>query len=203
VIGQAVHIVDSNWIAITTTKNVDLSIPGYIKEALHKLQHPTPTRPENAPRTWIPPVYGAKTQYIEVNQDIPLIPQKDVTRIQQLAGTLLYYARALDPRLILPVNVLASEQTQATAATAYKVIKLLKYYAPHPEAKFRYHASDMILHIHNDALYLSEREAKGRSGGFCYMASNIDSKNNLTNGAILIISTILNHVMSSAAEAEI
>jgi hypothetical protein len=35
------------------------------------------------------------------------------------------------------------------------------------------------------------------------MGSNIDSNNKLTNGAILIISTILKHVMSSAAEAAI
>jgi hypothetical protein len=35
------------------------------------------------------------------------------------------------------------------------------------------------------------------------MGSNIDSKNKLANGAILIISMILKHVMSSAAEAEI
>jgi hypothetical protein len=60
-------------------KFVDLSMPGYIKEALHKFQHPTPTLPENPPHTWNPPVYGAKTQYIAAQQDIPLIPQKDVT----------------------------------------------------------------------------------------------------------------------------
>jgi hypothetical protein len=35
------------------------------------------------------------------------------------------------------------------------------------------------------------------------MVSNIDSKNNLNNGAILIISTVLKHVMPSAAKAEI
>jgi hypothetical protein len=44
---------------------VDLSMPGYIKAALHKFQHPPPTRPENSPHTWSLPVYGAKTQYIE------------------------------------------------------------------------------------------------------------------------------------------
>jgi hypothetical protein len=52
-------------------------------------------------------------------------------------------------------------------------------------------------------LYLSEREAKSRAGGLFYMGRNIDSKNKLTNGAILIIITILKHVMSSAAETEI
>jgi hypothetical protein len=33
------------------------------------------------------------------------------------------------------------------------------------------------------------------------MESNIDSQNKITNGAILIISTIIKRVMSSAAEA--
>jgi hypothetical protein len=115
-------------------------MPGYIKAALHKFQHPTPTHPENAPHAWSSPVYGAKTQYIEAQQYSPLLPQQDITRNQLLAGTLLYYVRAMDPTLILPVNVLASEQTQATAATADKVIKLLNYFATHPEAKLRYHA---------------------------------------------------------------
>jgi hypothetical protein len=35
------------------------------------------------------------------------------------------------------------------------------------------------------------------------MDSNTDKPNKLTNGAILIISTVLKHVMPSAAEAEI
>jgi hypothetical protein len=43
---------------------VYLSLP-YIKAALHKYQHPAPTRPEHAPHQWNPPVYRAKTQYVE------------------------------------------------------------------------------------------------------------------------------------------
>jgi hypothetical protein len=66
----------------------------------------------------------------------------------------------------LPVDFLPSEQTQATVATADKVIKLLNYCASHPEAKLRYHAPDMILNIHSDALYLSKREAKSKAGDY-------------------------------------
>jgi hypothetical protein len=95
---------------------VDLSMPGYIKAALHKYQHPAPTRPEHAPHQWNPPVYGAKTQYVEDTQDGPALSPKDVTRLQQLGGTLLYYDRAVDPMLIMPLNGLASEQKRATAA---------------------------------------------------------------------------------------
>jgi hypothetical protein len=60
----------------------------------------------------------------------------------------------------MPVNVLASEKTTATAATADN------YCTTHPEATLRYHASDTILNIHSDASYLSERGAKSRAGGF-------------------------------------
>jgi hypothetical protein len=103
----------------------------------------------------------------------------------------------------MPINVLASEQSNATYNTADKVIKLLNYCNTHPETKKRYHASDMILHIHSDASYLSENEAKSRAGGFFYMGNKNKTDKKLTNGAILIISKVLKHVISSAAEAEI
>jgi hypothetical protein len=45
-------------------RTVALSMPGYIKAALHKCQHAAPARPEHTPHTWNPPVYGAKTQYV-------------------------------------------------------------------------------------------------------------------------------------------
>jgi hypothetical protein len=61
----------------------------------------------------------------------------------------------------------------------------------------------MILHIHSDASYLPENKSKSRAGGFFYMGSNTKTNKKLTNGAILIISKVLKHVMSSEAEAEI
>jgi hypothetical protein len=60
----------------------------------------------------------------------------------------------------------------------------------------------MILHIHRVS-YLSEKEAKSRAGGLIYMDSSTNTDKALTNGALLIISKVLKHVMSSAADAEI
>jgi hypothetical protein len=184
-------------------RTVDLSMPGYIKAALHKYQHPAPARPEHAPHTWNLPIYGAKTQFVTETTLSPALSDKEVNKLQQLTGTLLYYARAVDPTLIMPINVLASEQSNATEITADKVIKLLNYCNTHPETKIRYHASDMILHIHSEASHLSENEAKSRAGGFFYMGSTNKNNKKLTNGAILIVSKVLKHAMSSAAEAEI
>jgi hypothetical protein len=191
---------DSNWIGIT---KIDLLI--YPCRATSR-QHYTNSNIQHQHALKMHHTHGARLYMAPKHNtwrstNTALCFLKRMSHIQQLAGTLLYYARALYPTLILPVNVLASEQTQATAATSDKVIKLLNYCATHLEAKLRYHASGMILNMHSDASYLSEREAKNRAGGFFYMGSNIDSKNKLTNRAILIISTILKHVMSSEAEA--
>jgi hypothetical protein len=129
-------------------------MPGYIKAALQKLLNTVPAGQEHAPHTWNRPVYGAKTQYIEETYDGPPVSPSDVTHIQKLGGTLLYYSRAVDTPLVMPVNMLASEQTKSTVETADKIIKLLNYCKMHPEAKLHYSASDMILDIHSDASYL-------------------------------------------------
>jgi hypothetical protein len=133
----------------------------------------------------------------------PALSDKDVNKLEQLTGTLLYYVRAVDSTLDMPINVLASEQSKAKEITADKVIKLLNYCNTHPETKIRYHASEMILQIHSDTSYLSEYEAKSRAVGFFYMGSGTKTNEKLSNEAILIISKVLRHVMSSAAEAEI
>jgi hypothetical protein len=87
-------------------------MPGYIKAALQKYQHAAPARPEHAPHTWNPPIYGAKTQYVEDETTSPALSDKDVNKLQQLTGTLLYYARAVDPTLIMPINVFDEMKTK-------------------------------------------------------------------------------------------
>jgi hypothetical protein len=103
-------------------RTVDLSMTGYIKDALHKYQHPAPARPEHSPHTWNPPIYGAKTQFVTDTITSPTLSDKEINKLQQLTGTLLYYTRAVDPTLIMPINVLESEQSTATNVTAEKVI---------------------------------------------------------------------------------
>jgi hypothetical protein len=112
----------------------------------------------------------------------PALSDKEVNKLQQLAVTLLYYSRAVDPTLIMPINVLASEQSKATSVTADKVIILLNCCNTHTETKIRYHTSDMMLHIHSDASYLSKNESKSRAGGFFYMGNDTNTYKNLQMG---------------------
>ena len=58
----------------------------------------------------------------------------------------------------------------------------------------------MILTVHTDALYLSEMGGKSRAAGHFYL-TNINGED-FNNGSILMLSSIIKHVMSSASEAE-
>ena len=59
----------------------------------------------------------------------------------------------------------------------------------------------MILAGHSDASYLSEPNARSRAGGHFFLSSNAEVPPN--NGALLNITHIIKHVMSSATEAKL
>jgi hypothetical protein len=86
---------------------------------------------------------------------------------------------------------------------------LLNYADSNPHATIRYSASDMVLHIHSDASYLSEPKARSRAGGH-YFLSDLSTdptvpptSTPVLNGPIYTLSKIMRNVMGSAAEAEI
>ena len=82
-----------------------------------------------------------------------------------------------------------------------KVWQFLDYAASQEEAIITYNASDMVLSVHSDASYLSERNAHSRAGGHHYLSNDEPTPPN--NGAVLNLSQIIKNVMSSAAEAEL
>ena len=65
--------------------------------------------------------------------------------------------------VLMTLSSIAMEQTKATERTLARCTQLLDYLAGHVDAKVRYHASDMIMNIHSDALYLFEEKARSRT----------------------------------------
>jgi hypothetical protein len=99
-----------------------------------------------------------KAQYIA-----PPLDAAELTRVQEILGTLLYYDCAIDFTMILvTIGTLASQQANGTKATVDAIIHLLNYCATHSDATVRYFASDMALHIENDASFLSETKVCSR-----------------------------------------
>jgi hypothetical protein len=114
----------------------------------------------------------------------------------------LYYSRAVDPTVLMPLNDIAMEQTKATGKTQAATNQLLDYLASHPDATIRYHASDMILHIHSDTSYLSVSNARSRLGGLFFLGNKSPEQDKL-NGSILNVAAVIKNVVASAAEFEI
>eukprot|EP00957_Ditylum_brightwellii_P159127 12110677-Ditylum_brightwellii.AAC.1 len=49
---------------------------------------------------------------------------------------------------------------------------VLNYCATHPDAVVRYSASNMALHIHSDASFMYEMEARSRAGGHFFLSEH-------------------------------
>jgi hypothetical protein len=98
---------------------VDISIPGYIECTLQCFQHPPPTWPQHLPHEWQKPTYGAKTQYAPEPNASPAHDAKDTKHVQEVLGTLLFYARAIDSTLLTAKGTLASQQAHGTKATLH------------------------------------------------------------------------------------
>jgi hypothetical protein len=100
----------------------------------------------------------------------------------------------------MPLNDIAMEQTKATEKMQAATNQMLDYLATHPDATLRYHASDMILHIHSDASYLSVSNAQSRLGGLFFLGNKSPEQDTL-NGSILNVAAVIKNVVASAAES--
>jgi hypothetical protein len=179
-----------------TLGHVNCHMPGCIIKALTKYQHPKPVSPQLAPYKVALIQYGAQVQRVEVNTTQPLTP-KEIKRIQDIVGTLLYYGQAIDPTLLATLSAIAAHQSNGTQAVVDACHQLLDYAATHPNAGVWYKACNMVLSVHMDVSYLS----KSKPAGHFYLSNRNDKDFN--NGAILTLSTIIKHVMPSASKAEL
>ena len=82
-------------------------MPGYVKDTLHKFQHPTPTIPQHPPHQWTAPHYGStEPQLAHPEDDSPELNTEEAKKVQQVVGTFLYYTRAVDPTIIVALNTI-------------------------------------------------------------------------------------------------
>jgi hypothetical protein len=90
----------------------------------------------------------------------------------------------------MPLNDIATEKTKATEKTQAATNQIMDYLATHPDATVRYHASDMVLHIHSDASYFSISNARSRLGGLFFLVNKSPEQETL-NGSILNVAAVI------------
>ncbi len=167
-----------------------------------RFKHKTPNRIQNSTHCHIKIQYGAKQQYVNDEEVLsPPLNNEETKYVQAVAGTLKYYARAVDFTILPALSSLATEQAKPMQKTIEKVKQLLDYGTTQEEAIITYSARKMILCIHSNAGYCNEKNAQSRAGEHFPLLNNDQFPPN--NGAILMNATIIKAFMSSAAEAEL
>jgi hypothetical protein len=140
-------------------------MPGYVERALERFQHPTPSQAQHSPSTWTTPQFGAASQLTAPVDDTPALDPAGILHLQTVAGTLLFYARAVDHTMLVAIGDIAAAQAHGSEATMSACVHLLNYAVTHPDAVVCYTASDMQQHVHSDASYLSAPKSRSRLGG--------------------------------------
>jgi hypothetical protein len=76
--------------------------------------------------------------------------------IQEIVGSLLFYARAVNNKLLVALSAVSTRQSKATVAIEQAVNLLLDYVATYPNDGIVYQARNMILCAHADAGFLPQ-----------------------------------------------
>mmetsp|Transcript_16468 Transcript_16468/g.23423 ORF Transcript_16468/g.23423 Transcript_16468/m.23423 type:complete len:160 (-) Transcript_16468:159-638(-) len=100
-------------------KFVDVSMPKYLDNVLACFNHKIPHKPQYSPHPFQPVIYTKKghQQLAPKPSNAPLLTKKDITYVQSVVGSLLYYTRALDGTLLTALNEIGTQQAKPTLET--------------------------------------------------------------------------------------
>ena len=191
---------DWTYHKIHSERNVRLSIPQYVNEALIKFKHHL-IKQQFLATQFCGPVYGRKVQYADVIE-IPTFTHTQNHLLQQKCRKFMYYAQEIASTMMHPLNNLASQVTVETLKTEEAQTCFLDYCATNPDALIVYYTSDMIIRGDTDTAYLVALKKRSRNTAYIFMG-NKDRNNQIINGPIIVIAKILKMVVVPAAEAEV
>jgi hypothetical protein len=178
-------------------RHVTISMPGYIKKLLQKVR-PQGVKGAQTPAIYHAPNYRSHKAQTATVDTAPIASSAQKNELQIVIGTLLYYARTVDPSILTAVHELGSVQSNPTLQDMAKMERLLQYVSTHQHQAVRYHASTMELQVQSDASYLCRPRARSVLGGYHYLG-----REDRVNGPLFCTSKIISCIVASAAEAEL
>jgi hypothetical protein len=123
-------------------RTCDISMPSYVSNVLSRLQHDAPKHPQHTPSRYVTPVYGAKTQYATKDKTLPLMAKQCLT-IKKVSGPVLYYARAVNPTVLMPLTDIVTEQTKANGKNTGRHESIVRLFG---DATRRHHQVSCFIH---------------------------------------------------------
>ena len=103
---------------------------------------------------------------------MPPLDSQGKKRVQGIVGALLYYARAVDNKLLVVLVDIVSHQASATQRTNEAIDQILDYCATYPADRILYCSSNMVLCAHSDAGFQNESKGRSRDGEHIFLSEN-------------------------------
>jgi hypothetical protein len=178
-------------------------MPDYVPKALSKFSHVPPHHPQHLPHPWTSLVYGQRV-YHATTKDSMLLPANRTQCVQAIAGTFLYYARAVIPTILAALNEISNKQSAPTTLTETACNQLLDYLHMHPDPTLHYYASDMVLCLVSDAAYLVLPNAYSHCAMLFTLTNHPTghSPNPHPNGQLHVMVKTMKGVLTLASEAK-
>ena len=109
-------------------------------------------------------IYGAKEQLSPEDDTTPPLDIQGTKLVQGIVGALLYYARAMDKKLLLCFSAIISQQAA--------INKILDYCATYPSDGIIYCSSYMVFCAYSDTGFHNESKGRNRSGAHIFLSEN-------------------------------
>ena len=143
----------TKFVGLTITYNrnkryLEISCPGYFAKVLKRFAHRNIT-PCATPMKYVPPDYGAHTQYATTDDTKDLTPA-EVLEAQKIIGCILWHSRLIDAPTLSAVSKAATSLGDRKASLNAQLDQLLGHLMAFPDNRVRFYASDMILYSYSD-----------------------------------------------------
>ena len=143
-------------------------------------------------------IYGAKEQLTPEYNNSPPLDNQGTRHIQGIVGTLLYYGRAVDNKLLVGLSYIGSQQAASTEQTKEAINQLLDYCATYPANGILYRSRNMVLCAHSDAGFHNKSKARSRAGAHMIISENDTMPR--WNVPVITLSQIIKFVISSTLD---
>lgn len=181
-----------------------MAMPLYINKCLKKFGHIHPAKHVDCLYEPAPQKYGTNVQQTAPIDESPPLDKDGIKHVQNIVGSFLCNAWALDATILIALNEIADNQATPMKQTKHQVQHFLDNMSWNPNAVIHLCVSYIILNVHSDASYLTALQACSQASGYYFLGLlPINGQPICLNGAILVLCSILKFVASSAAEAEL
>ena len=167
---------------------------GYIESLLIKYGHPRPHTPHISLHKHCELKYGSKEQLTPEEDTSPSLDNNETKCIQGIVGAFLYYARAVDNKLLVGLSAIGVQHEAATQRTNEAINQLLYYSATYLTDGIHYCSGDIIFCDQSDAGFHNDSKGHSRAGAHIFLSENDPMPK--WNGSVLTLAQIFFHVLT-------